>query len=83
MGAARRIRQRMRRAVQRATAPDAPATGGERVVNISDPANIVISGNVGEDGAVHGTSTRQTVRVRQDPGGTYEETETTETHFRG
>ncbi len=83
MGAARRIRQRMRRAVQHAATSRAPEGADQKSINVSHPENIVVSGNIGEDGSVHGTSTRQTVRVRQDPTGTYEETHTTETDYRG
>ena len=78
MGAARRIRQRMRRAVQQATTRE-PGESRAETINVSDPANIVVSGTVGEPGAgaIHGTSSRQTVRVRHDGAETYEESETT------
>ncbi len=78
MGAARRIRQRMRRVVQRASSRQEPV----ETVNVSDPANVVVSGNVGESGAVRGTSTRQTVHIRQNGQQTVEESETVETHIR-
>ncbi len=78
MGAARRIRQRMRRVVQRVGNRGQPA----ETINVSDPTNVVVSGGLGDSGAVHGTSTRQTVRVRQDGEETVEETHTSETRIR-
>ncbi len=72
----------MRRAVQGATRRIKDGAPPEETINVSDPTNIVVSGTIGEGGAVHGTSTRQRVRVRQNGDETYEETETTETHFR-
>ncbi len=82
MGAVRRIRQRMRRAVQAASESTQTDGSTGETVNVSNPSNVVVSGNIGESGAVHGTSTRQTVRVRQNGEETYEESETTETHIR-
>ena len=78
MGAGRRIRQRMRRAVQEtAQRRDADVAAGETTnVNVADPTNIVVSGTTGGNGAVHATSSRQTVRGRQDGNETYEESET-------
>ena len=90
MGAARRIRQRMRRVMQSAAirgdtettqTTETTETTGERGVNLSTNANVVISANAGEDGSVRATSTRQRVTVRQDGRGTHEETHTTETRF--
>lgn len=79
MGAARRIRQRMRRVVQSAAERTEEGSRAENI-NISDPTNIVVAGTSGDSGAVHSTSSRQTVRVRHDGGETYEsETTTTET----
>ena len=66
----------MRRAVQRAAErADGETTRGD-TINVSDPTNIVVSGTTGDPGSLHGTSSRQAVRVRQDGNETYEESET-------
>ena len=57
--------------------PDA----GVRNINLVDPENIVVSTNLGKAGSTHAASARQSVRIRQRRGETYEETETVEEHL--
>lgn len=84
MRAVRRIRQSIRRVVERDADHGArgdAAGASVRNVNISEPRNVVISHNTGDESAAHGVSSRQRVRVRQDGNESYEETETTETRL--
>jgi hypothetical protein len=55
------------------------AEDGAVHVNHAGRHNIVVTGNVGEPGSTHHASATQTTRIRQDKGGTVEETETTTT----
>ena len=73
MGTVRRTRR-----VTRSTGDEHSREQGGSVV---DPTNIVISGNVGDQTSIHGTASRQTVRIRQQGNETHEESETTETRF--
>ena len=56
------IRRHVARAMRAAR-----AAGPVRTVNVSDASNVVVSANVGRAGSVHGTSTKQSIRVRQTP----------------
>jgi hypothetical protein len=57
--------------------PDA----GVRNINLVDPENIVVSTNFAKAGSTHRASAKQSVRIRQGGGETYEETETVEERF--
>jgi len=57
--------------------PDA----GARNINLVDPDNIVVSTNLAKAGSTHRASAKQSVRIRQRGGETYEETETVEEHL--
>jgi hypothetical protein len=70
-----RFRHRIRRVIRQVGA----APGGVREVhnvNVVEPNNAVVSRNVAADGSVHGVSSRQSVRVRQNGEETIEETDT-------
>lgn len=79
MGIARRMSRSIRRVVREATAKG--RRGETHNVNVADPSNVVVIGNVGDDTSLHGSSTTQSVRIRQDGRETIEETETTESRF--
>ena len=67
------IRRRVARAIRAAN-----AKGPVRSINVTDASNVVVSANVGRSNSVHGTSTRQSVRVRQTPDDTDVESSTDE-----
>jgi hypothetical protein len=58
-------------------------TGGEQVrnINVVDPRNTVVSTNLGKAGSTHGASGKQSMRIRQKGGETYQETKTFEERF--
>jgi len=61
----------------------AHAIGGRvrRNVNLAARANLVTAKNVGRDGASHGASARQRVRIKQDGDETYEEVDCEKTTY--
>jgi hypothetical protein len=81
MGLGDEIARTIRRHVRAARAAIEAATdaGQPGHVNVRHPRNVVISANVGGRGSTQATSTRQTVRMRQD-GIVSEESETIERH---
>ena len=50
-------------------------------VNLAARANVVTAKNVGRDGASHGASAKQRVRIKQNGDETYEEVDTTKTTY--
>ncbi len=92
MGAVRRIRRSVRRVQTLDTGSSvdqsprgsadagtgSPADTHEASINVSDPTNVVVTSNAGMPGSVRASSTRQSVRVKQDGTQTYEESEATE-----
>ena len=52
-----------------------------RNVNLAARANVVAAKNVGRDGASHGASAKQRVRIKQNGDETYEEVDTTKTTY--
>ena len=79
MGVARRVRRRIKRVIEEAT--EEGRRGETRNVNVADPRNVVVASDGGDTASLHGASTRQTVRIRQNGRETIEETETTESRF--
>ena len=53
-----------------------------RNINVAGRINKAVSTNVGGEGGSNAISTRQSVRIRQDPSGTHEEVETVEQRAR-
>ena len=47
-------------------------------INIAGRVNRVVASNIGGDGSSNAVSSRQSVRIRQDRTGTYEDVETVE-----
>ena len=80
MAETERTTQRTTRVV-RETRVGKPDAQDVRNINVVDPENIVVSTNLGKAGSTHAASARQSVRVRQSGGETYEETETVEEHL--
>jgi hypothetical protein len=58
-------------------------SGGKvrRNVNLAARANVVAATNLGRDGASHGASAKQRVRIQQDGDATYEEVDTAKTSY--
>jgi hypothetical protein len=77
MAETERTTQRPTRVV-RETRIGKPEAEDVRNINVVDPRNVVVSTNLGKAGSTHAASARQSVRIRQSGGETYQETETVE-----
>ena len=80
MAETERTTQRTTRVV-RETRVGKPDAQDVRNINLVDPDNIVVSTNLAKAGSTHRASAKQSVRIRQRGGETYEETETVEEHL--
>jgi hypothetical protein len=77
---------RIRRQVERSIEESMDDAGHDREseeggVNIAGRVNKAVAANVGDPGSVQGVSSKQRVRIRQNDGETYEESETIKTTF--
>lgn len=71
--AKRILKQQIRRTARQAH----EAAGGTARVNVTGTRNVVVSDTVGGRDSVNATSSRQSVRIRQQDGETIEETVST------
>jgi len=73
-----RIKDAVEGSLKRIESQTRSKKGGKRNINVASRVNRSVVANVGEQDSAKGASSKQSVIITQDPGGTHEVTETVE-----
>jgi hypothetical protein len=60
--------RRLRQSIERAARRPAGGTRNAGRINVARRSNVIVSTNIGAEGAVHGASSRQSAPIRQRGG---------------
>ena len=72
------MRDTLESSLKRATEAAGPKRAGRRNVNLATRVNKAVVTNIGEPDTLRGASSKQSVKITQDPGGTEEVFESTD-----
>jgi len=73
-----RIKDAVKGSLERASSEARTKRGGKHNINVASRLNKAVVANVGEPNSAKGASSKQSVIITQDPGGTHEVAETVE-----